>query len=67
METINKFLIWISGYKSILAVILTSTNSYLWNKGCYQEIDFLFISVILGVLFGGAAYQTKIAFSKQNK
>lgn len=55
---LNKFLLLLSGKKSVIATILTALNGYLTIKGIYGEAEFTLITVIIGTLFGAASYQT---------
>ena len=62
MEKLNKFLIWASGKKSLTAVILMATNGYLLEKAIYGQLEFTYISVMIGAIFGTASYITKKAY-----
>ena len=65
MTKLNQALIWLSGKKSILSIILMALNTYLVSKGVYGELEFTLVTTSLVAIFGIAGYSTKKAFEKK--
>jgi len=65
MTKLNQVLIWLSGKKSILSIILMALNTYLVSKGIYGELEFTLITTSLVAIFGVAGIQTQRAYKEK--
>lgn len=62
MKEFTSILMHLSGKKGVIATILGTLNGYLVAQGFIDQNTFLLIGGILGAIFGGVSYATKVAF-----
>ena len=54
----NKILVWLSGKKSIIAGLITTTSAYLVSIGYINADTGAFIAAISLIIFGSASLAT---------
>jgi hypothetical protein len=65
MEILRQVLGWLSGKKSIIAGIITTTSAYLVTTGTITNDMAVYINAISLLIFGSASYATgKIIYNK---
>ena len=65
MEILKQILTWLSGKKSIIAGLITTTSAFLVSEGVITAEQGTFIASISLILFGSASYATgKIVYNK---
>ncbi len=65
MEKLKEILKWLSGKKSIIAGLITTTSAYWVTIGYVQMDTALYINAMTLIIFGSASYATgKIIYQK---
>lgn len=65
MKTLKEILKWLSGKKSIIAGIITTTSAYLATVGVISSDLAVYINAISLLIFGSASVATgKIVYKK---
>jgi hypothetical protein len=65
METLKVILVWLSGKKSIIAGIITTTSAYLAAQGMITPEFAIYINGITLLVFGSASVATgQIVYKK---
>jgi len=65
MENLKQVLKWLSGKKSIIAGLITTTSAYWVTIGYVQMDTALYINAMTLIIFGSASYATgKIVYNK---
>lgn len=65
MSNLDKILIWLSGKKSIIAGIITTTSAYLVNLGQIRAETGAYIAAISLIVFGTASVATTAIYNRQ--
>ena len=61
----KNILTFLSGKKSAIATILMGIVAYLATKSLLGEPEVVFLTLLVGTIFGGASYATgKIVYNK---
>jgi len=65
MENLKKILAWLSGKKSIIAGLITTTSAYLATTGVITQDLAVYINAISFLIFGTASVATaKLVYNK---
>ena len=62
---LNKVLVFLSGKKSIIAGLITTTSAYLVSQGCITADTGAFIAAISLIIFGTASVATTAMYKNQ--
>jgi len=66
MQALKTFLAWLSGKKSIIAGVITTTSAFLAFKGIISTEDAAFINALSLIFFGTASVATgKLVYPKE--
>jgi hypothetical protein len=65
METLKQILTWLSGKKSIIAGLITTTSAFLTTQGVISSDLAVYINAISLLIFGSASIATgQIVYKK---